>query len=39
MEVTAIFKGINNEGKIISKKITIDFDPSKYIVKKIDGHS
>lgn len=39
MEVTAIFKGINNEGKIVSKKITVDFDPSKYIVKKISSHS
>ena len=39
MEVTAIFKRINNEGKIISKKITVDFDPSKYIVRKVGSHS
>lgn len=36
MEVTATFKGIDSNGKITTVNIAIDFDPSKYIVKKLE---
>ena len=39
MKVTAIFKRIKDKGEIVSKEITIDFDPSKYIVRKIKCNS